>query len=149
MQLQTDSNPAFNTVTAYGKDYIEINAISYHHAVYFGPEGEIHAWPVQSVDDIDLARMREIAGLQDRPIDPMEFLDATDAPQKPANAPEVVLIGTGAKHRFLAPHLVQNLLKLGIGVETMSTQAAARTYNILMSEGRRVIAALLPLEQHP
>ena len=146
MQLQSESNPALNTVTAYGEDYIEINAVSYDHAVYFGPEGEIKSWPVKTVSDISAAMLREAAGLKDEVVDPMAFLDAGAAPAKPIDAPEVLLIGTGLNQHFLPPQTTQSLLKLGIGVEAMSTQAAARTYNILMAEGRRVVAALLPLE---
>lgn len=97
VQLQSESNPALNTVTAYGDDYIEINEISYGHAVYF--------------------------------------------------APEVLLIGTGLKQHMLPAAVTRPLLDIGIGVEVMSTQAAARTYNILMAEGRRVVAALLPLKE--
>ncbi|HEY9279381.1 MAG TPA: Mth938-like domain-containing protein [Eoetvoesiella sp.] len=146
MQLQSESNPALNTVTAYGQDYIEINSVSYEHAVYFGPEGEIKPWPVKTVADITVALLREAAGLRDMVADPMAFLEGDAAAQKPADAPEVILVGTGLKQQFLPPEVTQSLLKMGIGIETMSTQAAARTYNILMAEGRRVIAALLPLE---
>lgn len=145
MQLQSESNPALNTVTAYGHDYIEINEVSYGHAVYFGPEGEIHTWPVKVVDDITAGALRAVAGLADAKTDPMAFLDG-NAVQKPADAPEVLLIGTGIKQHLLPAHVTRPLLEIGIGVEAMSTQAAARTYNILMSEGRRVIVALLPLE---
>ena len=66
-----------------------------------------------------------------------------NAPQNP-DAPEVLLIGTGPRQTFLRPDVLRPLLALGIGVETMTTQAAARTYNILMSEERRVLALLLP-----
>ena len=147
MQLQSESNPALNTVTAYGDDYIEINAVSYSHPVYFSPEGEIHPWQVNAVADISAGSLREIAGLTDATTDPMAFLDGDTAPQKPADAPEVVLIGTGLKQHLLPGHVTQALLKVGIGVEAMSTQAAARTYNILMSEGRRVVVALLPYKE--
>lgn len=146
MQLQSESNPALNTVTAYGDDYIEINAVTYRHAVYFGPEGAIQPLPVTAVSQFSAALMRQVAGLPDlAAIDPMAFLDDTPPPL-PDNAPQIVLIGTGAKQHFLPATLVHPLNRLGIGVETMSTQAAARTYNILMNEGRRVVAALLPLE---
>lgn len=145
MQLQSESNPALNTVTAYGDDYIEINAISYRHAVYFGPEGDIHRWPVNGPDAISTAALRQAAGLTETRVDPMAFLDGA-LPPRPANAPEVLLIGTGAKQRLLPAETMAELLAMGIGVESMSTQAAARTYNILMAEGRRVVAALLPLE---
>lgn len=146
MQLQTESNPALNTVTAYGRDYIEINQVSYGHAVYFGPQGDIRPWDARTPEDITAELLRLAAGLGETVADPMAFLDAEPAAQKPADAPEVVLVGTGLKQQFLPPHVTRDLIRLGIGVEAMSTQAAARTYNILMAEGRRVIAALLPYE---
>ena len=145
MQLQSESNPALNTVTAYGKDYIEINTVVYRHAVCFGPEGDIRRWEVGAVDDISADALHRAAGLAQAAPDPMAFLDDTPA-ARPPDAPEVLLVGTGSSQRLLAPRVVQGLLDLGIGVEAMSTQAAARTYNILMAEGRRVVAALLPLE---
>lgn len=145
MQLQSESNPALNTVTAYGDDYIEINAVTYRHAVYFGPEGEIHQWAANAPGSISRALLRQAVGLVESRPDPMAFLDGTP-PTRPADAPEVLLIGTGAKQHLLSAETVSELLAMGIGVESMSTQAAARTYNILMAEGRRVIAALLPLE---
>lgn len=145
MQLQAESIPALNTVTAYGNDYIEINAIAYRHAVYFRPEGDIRLWEARAVSDISATQLKEIAGVKEVAADPMAFLD--DAPaQKSPDAPEVILIGTGTRQQFLPRSITQALIDLGIGVEAMSTQAAARTYNILMSEGRRVIVALLPLE---
>lgn len=146
MQLQSESNPALNTVTAYGDDYIEINAVTYRHAVYFGPEGAIHTLPVTAASQITAAMLRQVAGLPDpAAADPMAFLDDA-APVLPSDAPQILLIGTGARQHFLAATLIQPLHRLGIGVEVMDTQAAARTYNILMNEGRRVVAALLPLE---
>ncbi|NYT86602.1 Mth938-like domain-containing protein [Pollutimonas harenae] len=147
MQLQSESNPALNTVTAYGHDYVEINEVSYTHPVYFAPEGEIHPWHVTTAADISAGSLREIAGLSNAKVDPMAFLDDAAVPQKPADAPEVVLIGTGLRQHLLPSHVTQALLSVGIGVEAMSTQAAARTYNILMSEGRRVVVALLPYEE--
>lgn len=145
MQLQSESNPALNTVTAYGDDYIEINAVTYRHAVYFGPEGEIRRWAARDAAAIDTALLRQAAGLAETRPDPMAFLDGTP-PVRPPNAPEVLLVGTGTKQCLLPADTVGELLAMGIGVESMSTQAAARTYNILMAEGRRVVAALLPLE---
>ncbi|OYY84483.1 MAG: hypothetical protein B7Y34_00445, partial [Methylophilales bacterium 16-45-9] len=57
--------------------------------------------------------------------------------------PELVLLGTGAKHLFLHPKHYQELSASGIALECMTTAAACRTYNILMSEGRNVAAALI------
>jgi uncharacterized protein len=50
----------------------------------------------------------------------------------------------GARQRMLDHNMISPLLRAGVGVECMTTEAAARTYNILMAEGRQVIAALLP-----
>lgn len=57
--------------------------------------------------------------------------------------PEVVLLGTGDKHRFIQPKLSAVLTEKYIPVECMTTAAACRTFNILVSEGRNVIAILL------
>jgi uncharacterized protein len=56
---------------------------------------------------------------------------------------ELIIFGSGQKLRFAKPQWLQTLMVKGIGVETMDTPAACRTYNILASEGRKVIAALL------
>ncbi len=143
MQLQHESNPALNTVTAYGPDYIEINEVTYRHAVHFAPEGEIQIWEIDSPGDIDRAVLQKIVGIETVAADPMDFLNGAPR-KKPKDAPEILLIGTGLKHRLLPTAVTQPLLSLGIGVEAMTTEAAARTYNILMTEGRRVVAALLP-----
>ena len=72
--------------------------------------------------------------------------DGTDS-LRPATlrglAPELVLLGTGTRQRFVHPRLLQPLAAARIGCESMTTPAACRTYNILMGEGRRVLAALL------
>jgi uncharacterized protein len=57
--------------------------------------------------------------------------------------PEIVLLGSGAAFRFPEPALLAPLYRAGIGVEVMDTPAACRTYNILMGEGRNVVAALI------
>ncbi|MDD2929922.1 MAG: Mth938-like domain-containing protein [Sideroxydans sp.] len=57
--------------------------------------------------------------------------------------PEVLLIGTGRKQQFAHPQLLQNLMRAGFGIEFMDTPAACRTYNILVAEDRKVVAAIL------
>lgn len=57
--------------------------------------------------------------------------------------PEVVLFGTGAKQVFLPQDLMVSFYQAGIGFEVMTTQAACRTFNVLVSEGRKVVAALM------
>ena len=58
---------------------------------------------------------------------------------------DVILLGTGAHMRFLEPTLRRALRESGAVVEVMDTAAACRTFNVLMAEGRRVLAALLPV----
>jgi len=143
--LQKETNPGLNTVTAYGAGYIEINGTTYAHPVRFGPEGPIEAWPIENAKDLTLVALQEIAGIKQAAADPMAFLDGE--PTMVSTGVEVVLIGTGARQVMLPASVTGPLLRLGIGVEAMSTQAAARTYNILMSEGRRVVAALIPSQE--
>ena len=59
------------------------------------------------------------------------------------NQPELVIFGSGIKLRFAPPAFMRALMQKRIGVETMDTLAACRTYNVLAGEGRQVIAALL------
>ncbi|MGP1718408.1 MAG: Mth938-like domain-containing protein [Methylophilus sp.] len=76
-----------------------------------------------------------------------ETLDAQALEAILAFKPEVVLLGTGDKQRFVHPKHLQSFLAEHIAVECMTTAAACRTFNILTAEGRKVVAALL-LEKH-
>ena len=58
--------------------------------------------------------------------------------------PEVVLIGTGARQVFLESSLMMRFYERNVGVEIMTTEAACRTFNVLVSEQRNVAAALIP-----
>lgn len=60
-----------------------------------------------------------------------------------ALAPAVLLLGTGERLRFPAPAVLAACLTRGVGIEAMDNAAAARTFNVLASEGRRVVAAFL------
>ena len=121
MKLQPDRQPSLNTVSAYGSNYIEINAQRYDQSIILGPEGPVLEWSCSRFEDLKIEDVELIAG------------------QKPA----VVIFGSGQKIRFPRPELLKPLIQARIGVETMDLQAACRTYNILMAEGRNVIAALL------
>ena len=60
-----------------------------------------------------------------------------------AQGAEIVLLGTGERLRFPHPSLTRPLIESGIGLEVMDTGAACRTYNLLASEGRKVLAVIL------
>jgi uncharacterized protein len=149
LKLHTDTNAALNTVTGYGDGFVEINKIRFAHAIAFGPEGPVNKWPAEHPDEISTALLLQAAGLTLKAIDPMAFLDSEQppAPEVEGTKPEVLLVGMGARQRMLDHKVIAPLLRTGVGVECMTTEAAARTYNILMAEGRQVIAALLP-EKH-
>ena len=72
-----------------------------------------------------------------------EALSEDDFARVASLSPEIVLLGTGAQQRFPHPRLYRALTDAGIGVEVMDSAAAARTYNIIAAEGRRVAAAIL------
>lgn len=117
----SDPSTILNTVTAYGDGYIEINKVRHEQSVLVMPEGAVVPWDVARFEDLTpdhFARLLE--------------LDA-----------EVVVFGTGNRLRFPHPRLTAPLTEKRIGVEAMDLQAAGRTYNILMLEGRKVAAALL------
>ncbi|WP_028311175.1 Mth938-like domain-containing protein [Derxia gummosa] len=121
MKLHTDALNSLNTVTAYGDGYIEINARRHETSVLVTPEQAVAAWPAR---DFDALAAEQFEAVLER-------------------SPEVVILGTGPKQRFVHPRLVAALIARRIGVECMDTQAACRTYNILMAEGRNVAGVFL------
>jgi len=58
---------------------------------------------------------------------------------------EVLLIGCGPRMVLLPSALRRQIREAGIGMDAMDTGAACRTYNVLISEGRRAAAALIPV----
>jgi uncharacterized protein len=83
--------------------------------------------------------------------DYLELWHARDALQlKPADfelplqwQPEIILLGTGTRLQFPQPQLIANIMAQGIGFEVMDLGAACRTFNVLVAEDRRVVAALI------
>ena len=121
MKLQSDPHSGANTITGYGDGYVEINQTPYAHAVLLSSDGAISAWPVESFDSLKASDF-----------DPMITLK-----------PELILIGTGSRQRFPKPELLKSIFSAKIGFEIMDSQAACRTYNILVGEGRQVLLALI------
>lgn len=80
------------------------------------------------------------------PVPSFEHLSETQLEPIFALQPDVVLLGTGARQRFLPATLLVAFFDHGIGIETMTTRSACRTFNILVAERRRVVAALMPLD---
>ena len=77
----------------------------------------------------------------------LEGLKEEDLAQILALKPAVILLGTGARQQFLHPSRLAPCYRSGVGIELMTTEAACRTFNVLASEGRKVVAGMLPI--HP
>ncbi len=121
MKLHVTTTQQYQTITGYEKDWVEINAVRFEHSLIVLPESAPVVWPVAS----------------------FEALSGDDFAALEAVEPDLVILGTGLKQRFIAPSLIGRLLSRRIGVECMDNQAACRTYNILMAEGRKVALALI------
>ena len=99
-----------------------------------------------NVNDVLLSRSFIVAAdrlIEDWPPQRFEELSAEHLQAALALEPEILLIGTGEKQRFLPGELMASLSRGGMGLEVMDTAAACRTYNVLLSEDRKVVAAIL------
>lgn len=121
MKMNLETRPGVNAVTSYGVGYVEINHERYDTAIVVSPTGPVERVEIANFDALAAAHFEALLAAE----------------------PEVVLLGTGERHRFVHPRLLASLAARRIGVETMSTGAACRTYNLLMIEDRRVVALLL------
>lgn len=121
MKLHLTTAENHNLITAYGMGFVDINKQKYTQNLIVMADQLILDWQATDFASICAEHLAKIAELK----------------------PEVVLLGTGETHQFLHPKLYQTLTAQGIPLECMTTAAACRTYNILMSEGRNVAAALL------
>ena len=121
MKFQPDRAEGVNVIHAYTRTSVSVNGQEHTRSVLVPPTGELLDWPVSSLDALTEA----------------DFQPIVDA------RPEVLILGTGPTLRFIKPALMRQLMAARIGVETMDTAAACRTYNILAQEGRDVVVALL------
>jgi uncharacterized protein len=121
MKIQLESGLGQNLIHSYGPGKIRIGQEVHVHSLIVTPARIIADWPPASFEELAAIHFQQIADL----------------------APEVVILGTGARLRFPPPAVTRALIEVNVGVEVMDTGAACRTYNFLASDGRRVIAALL------
>lgn len=121
MKLQLAQTEGWNTFTAYGEDYVSVNAVRHQDNLIVLPYRLIEKWTPASFSSLSRADF-----------DLLATLDA-----------EIILLGTGKLLRFPSPELMQSLMQARKGIEVMDTQAACRTFNVLAGEKRKVAAALL------
>jgi uncharacterized protein len=121
VKLNAERIEGTNAIARHSADGVIVNGVEYRSSVVVPAVGQVQPWPV--------ARFEELA--------PSHFALLAQA------RPELVVFGSGSRIRFAQPALMRPLIEAGIGVETMDTPAACRTYNVLLAEGRSVVAALL------
>jgi uncharacterized protein len=121
MKFQPDTASGVNLVTRQEPGRLWVGSTPCTHSVLVPWEGEVLRWDASCPEELTEAHFEQIAALR----------------------PEVVIFGSGERLRFVSPALLRPLIALRIGVETMDTPAACRTYNVLVSEHRRALAALL------
>jgi len=107
--------------TAYGDGYVSINDQRYERSIVVAPDQPVADWDAQTFETLTPSAFQTVLRLN----------------------PEIVLLGTGERLRFPRPALTRVLVEASVGFEAMDTKAACRTYNILMAEGRQVVAAIL------
>ena len=123
MKLHADKLDS-QSITAYGDGWISVNGQRHTQSLVLAPSGQLAPWSCDRFEDLTVAHFSMLTTITTEP-------------------PELVIFGSGSRLRFLRPALFAPLMDQRIGLETMDTAAACRTYNILMGEGRRVVAALL------
>ncbi|HET7921877.1 MAG TPA: Mth938-like domain-containing protein [Gammaproteobacteria bacterium] len=110
-----------NVIRAYAPGRINVNDTLISRSFILSPGQLIEDWAPQAPDDITLEHLQAALALK----------------------PEILVIGTGTALQFPAASLTAEIQRRGIGLEVLDTAAACRTYNVLVSENRNVVAVLL------
>ena len=120
MQLDLDKGSGL-VIRSFEHGRIHVNDQVLTNHVILSPEEIVGAWEPPSIEKLSIADFRILLDLE----------------------PEVILFGTGPSQRFPSGALITDILRTGVGFEIMDTAAACRTFNVLASERRHVVAALL------
>jgi len=121
MRLTLDSHPTANLITHLGPDGIRVGERVITRSVILSAREMVTEWPVDDPAALHLELLQPALRM----------------------APEILILGTGQRIRFPDAGLFAALAAQGIGLEVMDTAAACRTYNVLVSEDRPVVAALI------
>jgi uncharacterized protein len=109
------------SITGYGPGWVAVNGEPFTSSILVHSVNGRMDWNCSRFEDLQASHFEQLATLET----------------------ELVLFGSGERIRFPQPQWLAALYARRIGVETMDTQAACRTYNFLAGEGRKVVAALL------
>jgi len=121
MKFQPDTPEGVNVITRQEPGRIWVGGAAFDHSLLLPWSGPVLPWQAGTFEELGAAHVERLLAL----------------------APEVVIFGSGTRLRFPPPAWLRGLIERRIGVETMDTAAACRTYNVLASERRAVVAALL------
>jgi uncharacterized protein len=121
VKFSLDDNSAVYVIRAYDKGIIKINDTEYRRSLVVSNETIVPDWEPGRIDDLVASHMQTLLELD----------------------PEVIVLGTGDVHRFPPQSVFAEIYQQRIGLEIMTTEAACRTYNILTSENRKVVAGLI------
>lgn len=121
MKFAQDSQDEGYVITAYDKNSISINGKPFSKSLIVTTRQLQKNWDITAIESLQANHINQVLSFN----------------------PELIIIGTGNSLIFPAVETYSAIIKLGIGVDFMDTRAACRTYNILMSEGRDVVAGLI------
>jgi len=121
LKLHADRIDGRNAISRHSLSGVIVNGQAYTHSLIVPSDGEVRAWSVDRFEALEAEHFERLVDYR----------------------PQLVVFGSGSRLRFPSPRLLAGLMKARIGIETMDTAAACRTYNVLLSEGRVVVAALL------
>jgi len=121
LALHLQTNTTQRLFSGHGPDYVAVNGQRFTRPVVVTAEAVHTDWSAPDFAGLAPAHFEYFLALK----------------------PEVLLFGTGARQQFAHPNLYRELIRAGIAIEFMDTPAACRTYNILVAEDRRVVAAVL------
>ena len=124
MKLSSESKPSANLVRSYGIGYFVVDEVRHDTSIILFPDRLQPCEHIHSLADVDSGVLADIAD----------------------SSPEILLIGTGARHELPNAETMGRLAGLRTGFEVMSSDAACRTYNVLATEDRRVVALLILIQ---
>jgi uncharacterized protein len=121
MKFQPDSLAGTNAISRHERGAVWVNGVRWGHSVLVPWRGDVLAWAPGEVQALTASHFEQVLALK----------------------PELLIFGSGDRLSFVSAALYRSLIEARVGIETMDTAAACRTYSVLASEGRSVVAALI------
>jgi uncharacterized protein len=121
MKMHADRAEGANAISRHAPEGVIVAGVEHRSSVLVPWRGEVVPWNVERFEQLGEASFEPVISL----------------------VPELVIFGSGSRLRFPPPAILKALMARRICFEAMDTPAACRTYNVLLAEGRSVVAALL------